>query len=125
MKSLIKSDSNHKYSCSVIAYSIFSLVLYVISENATLHKILLLEVPSTSLCWQNKKDKNGFISKTQESAFRPVRYLCVCMSVVSERTLPFLLQLCHPNVLITATHLTLVKGFQGRIICIEFSPCFL
>lgn len=125
VKSLIKSDSSHKYNCSVIAYSIFSLVLCLIWENAVLHKVLLLEVPSTSLLWQNRKDKNGFSSKTQESAFRLVRYLSVCMSVVSDSTFPFLFQLWHTNVLVTATSLPLVKGFQGRIICIEFSPCFL
>lgn len=77
VKSLIRSDLNHKYNCSVIACSIYSLVLCVISENATLDKVLFLEVPSTFLCWQNKKDKNGFSSKTQEPAFRPVRYLCL------------------------------------------------
>lgn len=77
MKSLIKSGFNYKWNCSVITSSIFSLILYVISVNAALHKVLLQEVPATSLCWQEKRDKIVFSSKTQESAFKHVRYLSV------------------------------------------------
>ena len=56
MKSLIKSDLNHEQNHSVITSIIFSLVLYVISDNALLHKALLQEVPATSLCVGRKKD---------------------------------------------------------------------
>lgn len=50
--------------------------------------------------------------------------ICVCMSGVSDSTFLFRLQLWHPKGLVTAVKLTLLKGFQGRIIRIEFSPCF-
>jgi len=46
------------------------------------------------------------------------------MSVPSDSTFPLLLQLWQPNGLVSATSLTLVKGFYGRIIWITFYPYF-